>query len=183
MYLRLNYACGFLLACLLASCSSELDFDQADEVVLTPKVDANLVFFTLGTETFLDETIPDTTVVVRDTTRLEFLDDSFVRDNIKEIELTFQVDNTFLQSFTNKSVFLNANGVEQYVLEFSVESSPDGTTARTTVVEMLDENEIEAIRNSTQLANELMLNTNGSFIDGMISLQSKALYSLEIGDL
>jgi hypothetical protein len=151
--------------------------------VLTPRVDADLVFFTLGTETFIDASIPDTTVVVRDTTRLEFLDDSFVRDNIKQITLTFQVDNSFAQSFTNRSAFLNENGEPQYILEFSVAGSTDGSAARTTIVEELDENELEAIRNSIQLANEINLNTNGSFIDGILSLQSKALYSLELDDL
>jgi len=183
MFKRCIYLSSFLLIGLLASCASDLDFDQADDVILTPNVEADLVLFTLGTETFIDASIPDTTLVVRDTTRLEFLDDSFVRDNIKEMELTFQVDNTFNQSFTNRSVFLNSNGVEQYILEFSVAGSSDGTTARTTVIEILDENELEAIRNSIQLANELTLTTNGSFIDGVISLQSKVLYSLEISDL
>jgi hypothetical protein len=174
---------ALLLICCIASCSSDLDFDQADDIVLSPRVDADLVFFTLGTETFIDASIPDTTIVVRDTTRLEFLDDSFVRDNIKEIELTFQVDNSFLQSFTNRSVFLNENGIPQYMLEFTVAPSTDGSVTRTTIIEELSENELEAIRNSIQLANEITLNTNGSFIDGTISLQSKAIYALEIEDL
>ncbi len=182
MFKRFIYVTSFIIISLLASCASDLDFDQADDVVITPRVDADLVFFSLSTETFIDANIPDTTVVVRDTTRLEFLDDSFVRDNLKEVELTFQIDNTFAQSFTNRSIFLNGDGVEQYGLEFTVDPSPDGTITRTLIVEVLDENELEAIRNSTQLANELILNTNGNFIDGTISLQSKALYSLEIAD-
>lgn len=178
-----KYLIALLLACCIVSCSSEVDFDQADDIVLTPRVDADLVFFTLGTETFVNASVPDTTVVVRDTTRLEFLDDSFVRDNITQIALTFQVDNSFLQSFTNRSVFLNNNGIPQYMLEFTVAPSTDGSPTRTTVVEQLDENELDAILNSIQLANEIILNTNGSFIDGTLSLQSKALYTLEIQDL
>jgi len=167
----------------IISCSSELDFDQADDIVLSPRIDADLVFFSLGTDTFIDVSIPDTTIVVRDTTRLEFLDDSFIRDNIREIEFTFQVDNSFLQSFSNRSIFLNENGVPQYMLEFTVAPSPDGSSIRTTIVEQVNEIELEAILNSIQVANEIQLNTNGQFIDGVISLQSKALYALEISDL
>lgn len=172
-----------LCLCIAVSCSSELDFDQADDIVLAPQIDADLVFFTLGTETFINAAIADTTVVVRDTTRLEFLDDSFIRDNIREIEFTFQVDNSFAQSFSNRSVFLNENGIPQYMLAFTIAPSLDGSPVRTSIVEQVDENELEAILNSIQVANEVQLNTNGQFIDGVISLQSKALYSLELSDL
>lgn len=168
--------------CFITSCSSDLDFDQANDIVLSPQVEVDLLFFTLGTESFVTANIPDTTVVVRDTTRLEFLDDSFVRDNVREIEFRFQVDNSFAQTFSNRSVFLSSNGVPQYMLEFAIAPSPDGTTTTTTVIEQVDANQLEAILNSTQVANELQLDTNGLFIDGTLTLQSKALFSLEIGD-
>lgn len=177
----LLYLC--FMGMLALSCVDDVDFDQADDLVLTPQVDVDLIFLSLQTENFIDASIPDTTVVVQDTTRLEFLNDSFVRDNIKQIDLTFQVDNTFGQSFTNRAVFLNNNGVPQYGLEFTVDPSADGSVTRTTFVETVTQEELDAILSSIQLANELTLNTNGATIDGSIDLQSKALFSLEISDL
>lgn len=166
----------------ICSCSSELDFENVNDIAVTPQVDADLVFFTLGTEAFINTSIPDTTLVVRDTTRLEFLDDDFIRDNIQEIKFTFQVDNSFAQSFSNQSIFLNENGVAQYMLEFAIAPSLDGFPARTSIVVQLDENELQAILNSIQVVDEVRLNTNEQFIDGELSLQSKAVYSLEFKD-
>ena len=179
---HISYLVLILSIFTIASCSSELDFDQANDIVLTPEVEADLIFFTLGTETFLDTTTQDTTFVVRDTTRLEFLDDSFIRENVKEIEFRFQVDNSFLQSFSNRSIFLNGDGVPQYMLEFTAAPSPDGMPNRTTIIEQLDENELAAILNATQVANEVQFNDNGLPVNGVLSLQSRARYSLEIGD-
>ncbi len=166
----------------ICSCSSELDFGQVDDVVLRPQIEADILFFTLGTESFIDSSIPDTTIVVRDKTRVAFLDNDFIKDKIKGIEFSFQVDNSFLQSFNNRFIFLNAEGEPQYVLEFTVASSLDGLATRTSVIEQVNKNELEAILNSIYIVNELGLNTNGSFIKGEISFQSKALYSLEVND-
>ena len=177
-YLALIAAC----ICLILSCSSELDFDQIDDVVLTPQIDADILFFTLRTEDFIDSGIPDETIVVRDTTGLEFLNDSFIRDSVRDIEFAFQVDNSFLQSFNNRFIFLNAIDVPQYTLEFTIDPSSDGTTTRTSIVEQVSEDGLQAILGSVSIVNELQLNTNEALIDGEISFQSKALYSLEIND-
>lgn len=173
----------FILICIgLASCVDDIDFDQANDIVLAPQVEANLVFFTLETDAFLDQSVPDTTFIVRDTTRLEFLDDNFVRENITEVVFRFDVGNSFAQSFTNTSRFLNDNGVVQYALEFAVAPSPDGSSNTTIIIEQLNQEEIQALVNATQVVNEVELNTNGLFINGALSLQSKALYSLELSD-
>ena len=177
-YLALIVTC----ICLALSCSSELDFDQVDDVVLAPQIDADILFFTLGTEDFIDTSITDETVVVRDTTRLEFLNDSFIRDSVEDIELTFQIDNSFLQSFNNRFIFINEINEPQYTLEFNVDASLDGTTTRTSIVEQVNEDELQAILSSIKVVNELQLNTNEALINGEISFQSKALYSLEIND-
>ena len=48
---------------------------------------------------------------------------------------------------------------------------------------ILSEEDIEAIRNSIQLVNEVTLFTNGVVNEGVLTLQSKAIYSLELSDL
>lgn len=68
------------------------------------------------------------------------------------------------------------------MIEFTVAPSPDGMPNRTNIIEQLDENELAAILNATQVVNEVQLNTNGLPVNGVLSLQSKARYSLEIGD-
>lgn len=164
----------------ITSCVSELDFDQVNEIVITPKVDLDLIFLNLETEDFIDADNTVEGVVVRDTTRLEFLNDAVVRENLKEIEFTFTAENTFPQAAMNRAQFLNNAGVLQYELFFDIEPSPDGNLVVTTLVEVLSEVEIEALRNSIQVVNEVIVEVNGSPIEGQLSIQSKALYSLEI---
>lgn len=182
MFKRFVFAIIALSIIGLASCVDDIDFDQVDNIVLTPKVEANLIYLNLRTDTFINTTVPDTTFVVRDTTRLEFLEDSELGEKITEVVFRFDIENSFAQSFTNRAVFINTNGAPQYAIEFIVAPSPDGSSNTTTIVEQLNQEEVQALFNATQVVNELEINTNGLFIDGELSLQSKALYSLELGD-
>lgn len=165
------------------SCVSDVDFDQTQDVVLSPTVDASLIFFTLDTSDFENVDTQETTIIVRDTTRLEFLNDDFIRENLLEVTLDFRVDNTFGQSLINRASFLNEAGQEQFVVAFEISSSPDGSVQRTEFTQVLSEEDIQAISNSIQLANDVILTTNGAPINGELSLQSKAVYTLEFSDL
>ncbi|MFT5891030.1 MAG: hypothetical protein ACI9Y7_001129 [Dokdonia sp.] len=165
------------------SCVSDVDFDQTQDVVLSPTVDASLIFFTLDTSDFENVDTQEVVLTVRDTTRLEFLDDDYIRENLKEVILDFQVDNTFGQSLVNRTAFINGGGQEQLVIFFEITSSPDGSVQRTEFNQVLSEEDILAISNSRLLANEVILTTNGAPINGELSLQSKAIYKLEFSDL
>lgn len=172
-----------ILICIVSSCVSDVDFDRGDEIVLTQEVDLDLIFFTLTTEDFEGANENAEMAIVRDTTRLEFLDDDFSQENIKNIEFTFRVENTFGQSLINSSKFLNDAGVLQYELIFDIESSTDGQPVVTTIIENLTEAEIEAVVNSIQVVSETVVQTNNVPITGEVNLRSKALYSLEFRDL
>ena len=165
------------------SCVSDVDFDQTQDVVFNQTVDASLIFFTIDTADFENVNTEDAIITVRDSTRLEFLDDTFIRENLIEVTLDFQVDNTFGQSLVNRATFLNNAGQEQFVVEFEIMSSPDGSVRRTEFTQVLSQEDIQALSNSIQLANEVVFMTNGAPINGELSLQSKAIYKLEFSDL
>ena len=182
-YKRLNFivAWAFQLL-LLVSCVSDVDLDRVDEIVLTPRVDADLVFFTLNATDFQSVSSGAAQVVVRDTTRLEFLDDNVVQEYLKEIELTYRCDNTFNAALINRSLFLDDAGVIQYEISFPITASQDGEVVTTTYQEVLSQEDIEGIRNAIQLVNEVTLFTNGLPYNGALTVESKAIYSLELSD-
>ncbi len=165
------------------SCVDDVDFDQTQDVVFNQTVDASLIFFTIDTTDLENVNTEEAVVTVRDSTRLEFLDDDYIRENLLEVTLDFQVDNTFGQSLVNRAVFLNNAGQEQFVVEFEIISSPDGSVQRTEFTQVLSQEDIIAISNSIQIANEVIFTTNGASLNGELSLQSKALYKLEFSDL
>lgn len=177
---------AFLLLLFLmtyTSCVSDVDFDQTQDVILTPTAVTDLIFFNLDTSDFENVDSQDVVLTVRDTTRLEFLDDDFIRENLIEITLDFQADNSFGQSLVNRAAFLSSSGEEQYVIEFEINPSQDGSLQRTLFTQVVSQEDIQAISNSNQLANEVTLMTNGASINGELILQSKAVYALEFSDL
>ena len=170
--------------CLLvvASCVKDVDFDQTEDIVIAPKVDLDLIFFSLNTSNFVGAATGNPIAVVRDTTRLEFLDDTFVQENLKEIDFLFRYDNSFSQSFVNRAVFLDEADEVQYEIEFDVTPSINGSTETTTFTQTVAETDLDAIKASIKLLIELTLEPNGDPIDGSLRHQSKALYSLEFED-
>lgn len=165
------------------SCVSDVDFNQADDIVLTQEIDLDLIFLTLTTQDFIGANENEVMATVRDTTRLEFLDSNFSQENIQGIEFTFRVQNSFGQSLVNSSQFIDEEGVLQYELAFEIPPSVDGIPVVTTIVENLAEEEKDAILRSIRVVSETVVQTNGVPIEGELNIQSKALYSLEFSDL
>jgi len=70
LYIRVMVLAISLFLCV--SCVSDVDFDQTQDIVLSPTVDASLIFFTLDTSDFESVDTQEAVVTVRDTTRLEW---------------------------------------------------------------------------------------------------------------
>lgn len=182
-YLNRRFLVGALGLIICVSCVKDVDFDQTEEIVLSPQVDLDLVFFDLDTNNFVEVESGDPIPVIRDTTRLEFLDDDFVRDNLRQIDFVFRYDNSFSQVFEHRAHFLNDLDEVQYAVTFDVSASPDGMATTTLFTQTVAEPDLDAIRNSIKMLIELTLVPNGNPIVGELRHQSKAVYSLEFDDL
>jgi len=173
----------FVFSLSVVSCVKDVDFEQADDFTTTQKVDLDLIFFNLDTSNFVltgtNEVIP----VIRDTTRLEFLDDGFIQDNLIQIDFLFQYDNTFSQAFFNRTVFLNEQDEVLYESSFEVKPSVSGVLETTQYSEIVISPELDAIKQSIKMFIELTLEPNGRPIEGMLKHKSKAIYTLEFSDL
>lgn len=180
---QLKLLCGVLSFILCVACVKDVDFDQADEIIISPNVDLDLVFFELDTENFVTSDTGDPVSVIRDTTRLEFLDDGFVRDNLLQIDFVFRYDNSFPQAFEHSALFLNDDDEVQYAVTFDVAASLDGMANTTVFTQTIAEPDLDAIRNSIKMLIELTLEPNGEPIIGELRHQSKAVYSLEFAEL
>ena len=179
--LRLAFLCGLAIG--FASCVSDVDFDQTDQIVFTPEVDLDLTFFELTTANFEDTQSGLPIPVVRDTTRLEFLDDAFIRDNLKQIDLLIKYDNTFSQNFEHKTLFLNESNQVQFEIAFDVAAAMNGQSETTIYQQTILDPELEAIRNSIKMLIEIRVLADGQPIEGRLGHQSKTVYSLEVTDL
>ena len=165
------------------SCTDGLDLDRTDEIVLSPEVEASLIFFDLGSEVFSD--VPNTMgeLVLTDVTRLEFLDDTFTQENLVEIEIEVLVSHTVNKNLTNTSRFLDEDGNVLYEFSFDVPESVNGELVTTSFTEVVPQEDIEAIRNSIQYENQLEIQLDGTPLLGELNLQSKAIYRFIFDDL
>lgn len=182
-YPQLILRIGVLSLILCVSCVKDVDFDQVEEIIIAPKVDLDLVFFNLGTDNFIASDAGMPVTVIRDTTRLEFLDDTFVRENLLQIDFVFRYDNSFPQVFEHRALFLNEVDEVQYAVTFDVDPSLDGMVTTTLYTQTVAEPDLDAIRSSIKMLIELTLVPNGDPVVGALRHQSKALYSLEFADL
>lgn len=165
------------------SCADGVDFDLANDIVLSPEVEVDLIFFELDGDEFSNVPIENGTLSFRDLVRLEFLDDSFVQENLVEIEIEYLVTSTYNQNIINTSRFLDNEGGLQYEFIFDIPASPDGNEVITSITEVISQNEIQAIRNSILLENELSFQLDGNPIVGKLNFRSKAIYRLIFNEL
>ena len=175
-------ACYLLVFCFL-SCVDDVDFDQTDDFEITPVVDLALVFFDINSNDFVNPSNQEFIPVLRDTTRLEFLEGDFFRDNVIQVDFVFEYENTFNSSFTSRAVFISDNNEEQFTFDLSAEASINGSPQITRLEQTVVGDGILAIQNATSLVVELTPDDGIPPVDGTLNFRSRAVYFLEINDL
>lgn len=102
---RFSVFLGFLGLFLCNSCSSDLDFNQANDLVLQPVVLANLASFDIAANQLVNNGTEQTvTLAATDFTALQ---DSFLNKNVVKIVMDFEVENSINRGFILNLAFLN----------------------------------------------------------------------------
>jgi hypothetical protein len=107
-----------IFALLFSSCASDLDFNQTKDLKLEPVFVANLTYFDVKANTFVDDGTEQN--VVFDAQDFDVFRDSFFRDNLKKAEFNFEIENTIARDFIVNLVFFDANNLETHNTEIDV---------------------------------------------------------------
>ena len=169
----------FLFALGSISCVKDVDLDQAKDIGLKPKLQIDLLIFDVSEADFVDTLTNQQKTIIRDTVRLEFLDDSYVQDDLIEVEFSFKYINTFSQSFHNKISFLSENNSTQHVVEFNIDAGDKNNPAVTEVIDLIKFDQIQAIRQTIKMAVEIEALPGNDPFTGELEFQSKGLFSFE----
>ncbi|OOV27716.1 hypothetical protein BXU11_09675 [Flavobacterium sp. LM5] len=123
----------FFLILFSFSCSSDLDFDQANDIELRPVVIGNLASFDLVANQFVNNGLEQTVSI--DTPELGVFDDTFFKKNLIQTDLFFEVDNTINRAFELQLFFLdNANApVSSIRMDIPAYAGTSNVTKRTVV--------------------------------------------------
>ncbi len=172
---------GFLLLTLLSvSCSSELDFDQVNDFKLEPAYIANLSYFDIPANRFVDNGTQQT--VVFNAVEFDVFRDKFFRENLKKADLFFEFTNTTNRAFTVDIVFFDINNQPLYVIPFTVPAY-NGSPNPVTKTEVFENAKLDLLKQSRSMgyvvtiAAGTPLNANSP---GSLKLRSSATVYLAV---
>ncbi|MCG9970128.1 hypothetical protein [Christiangramia crocea] len=167
------------LSLMLTSCFKDVDFEQAQDIKLAPDLQVDLLFYELTENDFLDSETNTYSPVIRDTVRLEFLDDEYIQDGLMYAEFRFRHENSFPNKIKSKIRFLDNNGREQFNVNYDI---PGGSVASPSIVDTVHTmagSEIVRVRRSIQMVVELEMLGGGKDIEGGLDFSSKGLFKFE----
>ncbi len=156
-----------------------MDFEQAQDIALEPDLQVDLAYYQLNENDFIDSETNAYTPFIRDTVRLEFLDDDYIQDGLMYAALRFRHENSFPYTIQSNIRFLRSNGSSQFSVAYNI---PPGTLEAPSVVDttrVLEGSEITKMRRSLLMVMELEVIGAGKDIDGALDFSSKGLFRFE----
>lgn len=160
----------------VTSCVKDVDLSQTEDISLQPKMQTDLLIFDIDQKDFID---PDTNLlrtVIKDTVRLEFLDDSYIQDDLDKVEFSFRYINTFPQAFNTSIYLLSENNQLQRSVDFKVQPGSAGNPVTTEIIDFIDTDEIDQIKRSIKMVVEVAVISNSDPFVGELKFQSKGLF-------
>jgi len=131
------------------SCSSDLDFDQADDFTAQPIITTNLAYFTAAASDFT--AAGSGTFSYRYAANVDFLNDSFVEDNLIKAELYFRNKSTIERDFVYNIVFLDINDAPIYTINMNVPASIGGAEVLIENTETFTTANIAILKNTVKM--------------------------------
>ena len=165
---------------LFVSCFDGTDFDQTNEVVLTPEIELDLIYFNLEASNFYDYANNTEVLVVEDTTDLDFLGGSDINDIIKGADFYFEFTNTIARGFNVSFDFLNNDNVSKYLMQTTVSPGSENTPVVSYFVQSLDVLQIKELTKANKVLVTVTIPSSSNDLSGVLNLQSKTTYYLQI---
>ncbi len=166
--------CLFFTACI-----QDTDFDQAEDIALTPVVELDLIYFNLRADQFFDTINSNPVFTVRDTTEIKFLDDSSLQESLKRAEFYFKFTNSIPRSFQVDFQFLSETNDTTYVAGTSVSEGTPTAPVITEFVENVEGDNILQITQANKVVVSVTIPSSDENLEGTLNLKSKTTYFLE----
>ena len=146
---RPNKILGFLLLTMLFfSCSSDLDFNQANDFKLQPVFIANLSSFDIPAPEFTDNGTEKR--LIFDAKEFDVFRDSFFRKNLRRADFFFEINNTITRSYTIDIVLLDINDQPIFNIHFNVPAY-NGTKNQVTRTIIFENADLEMLKKTRRM--------------------------------
>jgi len=165
---------------LCLSCTKPVDFNQINDIEISPIIESSLVFLDEPANRFSDNDTELTTI--QDFVQVDFFNNNFIVDNLIRAEFVFETMNSINRAFQVQVDFLDSNDQIQHTFSFFITSS-NNTNIDSNYTEVFQDNTLAALKNTSRLVFTLNMlpgtpiNQNTT---GRISVKSKAVFYFNI---
>lgn len=168
------FCCFFFIACI-----KDTDFDQAEDIALTPVIELDLIYFDLNANDFYDTINSRPIPTLRDTTIIRFLDDSTLHESLKRAEFYFKFTNSISRNFQVDFQFLSEMNDTTYVAGTTVAEGSIANPVLTEFVENVEGDDILSLTQANKVVVSVTIPSSNENLEGILNLKSKTTYFLE----
>jgi hypothetical protein len=147
---------------LFYSCSSDLDFEQVKKLKLEPVVVANLASFDVKAKDFFVGSVQKPLLITAPT--IEILNDSFFKEYVKSVALSFEMNNTIYRDFKVDIVFLDVNNLPLNRIEMDIPAFGRDSSLTTKKV-FFDNNALNVLSKTAKFAFSITMLSGPILID------------------
>jgi hypothetical protein len=145
---------GFFVLFFAMSCSSDLDFDQVNDLQLQPVVVANLSSFDVAANQFVINGTEQPLYI--NAPEVGVFNDSFFRDNLIRTDLFFEFNNTINRAFALQLIFLDSSNRPLTTIQINIPAYA-GTTNQTTLTQTFQGTDLDLLKQTKKIAFVLAL--------------------------
>ncbi|NNF30607.1 MAG: hypothetical protein HKN66_04370 [Flavobacteriaceae bacterium] len=172
-----------IFLCVVAfACVKDTDFDQAEEIALTPVVELDLIYFNIEAGEFYDEVNNIPIPTLTDTTEIRFLDDTEIQESLRRADFFFKFTNSIPRNFQVDFQFLSEQNDTTYATQTSVAEGSVQTPVITEFEEIIEGDDILQVTMANRIVVSVTIPDANPDLEGTLNLQSKTTYYLEIRD-
>jgi hypothetical protein len=136
------------LACCCFSCSSDLDFEQVNDLNVQPVFIGNLAYHNLPASDFISNGAE--TPILSYTSDVDFLNNSFIDENLLKTELYFRIKNTINRTYIYNMFLLDKKGQPIYNIRMDVPAY-NGTEAVVEKTEIFTAANLDILKNTAKI--------------------------------
>jgi hypothetical protein len=170
-----------VFAFLFISCSSDLDFDQVNDLTLEPVFVANLAHFDVPANQFVVD--GQAQQFASDTVEFDAFRKQFFSENLVKAELDFEIENTINRAFTLNILLLNDYGKVLQTMPFAIPAYSGTSNVIKYPTEVFENERLRLLKHTTKVAFLIQV-ASGPPIDenslGYLKLRSSATVYMKI---
>ncbi|MDN3724321.1 hypothetical protein QRD02_07990 [Aequorivita sp. SDUM287046] len=177
-----KFSLSILMACaclFFTACIKDTDFDQAEQIALTPIVELDLIYFDIQANRFFDSINSTPVLTVRDTTEIKFLDDGTLQESLKRAEFYFKFTNSIPRDFLVNFQFLSEANDTTYATGTPVAQGSLAAPVVTEFVENVEGENILLLTQAHKVVVSVSIPSSDETLEGNLNLKSKTTYFLE----